>query len=152
MLNDNNDFWNQGENFMKDISRENLKKMIEAAHLVRRRAYAPYSRFKVGASVMGKTGKIYAGCNVENASFGLTMCAERVAMGNAVACGETEIEGLVIVTEAPEPASPCGACRQVISEFAEDIPVILENLEGKRVKLYLKDLLPYQFDLKKGLK
>ena len=134
---------------MKDISPRSLEKMLESAHLVRNRAYAPYSGFKVGASVLTKSNKIYAGCNVENASFGLTICAERNAIANAIACGEEEILALVIVSDAAKPAPPCGACRQVIAEFADDIPVILENLQGDRVQIYLNDLLPYQFDLKK---
>ncbi len=107
----------------------------------RERAYAPYSGFKVGAAVVGAGGEIFAGCNVENLSYGLTMCAERVAIGSAVAAGIVDIEGVVICSGSAEPVSPCGACRQVLAEFGE-LWVLSVNLEGERFESTVSELLP----------
>ena len=94
-----------------------MKKLIEAARQAREKAYAPYSRFKVGAAVLTSDGKIYTGCNIENASYGMSNCAERTAIFKAVSEGETKLEALAVIGDTNTPISPCGACRQVIAEF-----------------------------------
>src|SRR5215207_1639331 len=124
------------------------KELVEAAIEVRTRAYAPYSNFKVGAAVRTKNGKIYTGCNVESASYGLTVCAERVAIWKAVSEGEKEFEEVAVVADTEELTPPCGVCRQIIWEFGGDIPVILANLNGKTEVVQMKDLLPRAFDTK----
>lgn len=106
------------------------------------RAYAPYSKFLVGAVLVGKDGRTFAGCNVENISFGLTICAERNAVFAAVAAGCREFARIVIVADTAEPASPCGACRQVLAEFEPDLEVVLANFRGKSVSYKLSELLP----------
>lgn len=109
--------------------------LVEAAKRVRERAYVPYSRYAVGAAVLGKSGRIFAGCNVENASFGLTICAERAAIFKAVSEGEKEFQGLAVVTS--NGGSPCGACRQVFFEFApSDASVVIANSEGQIMRVY----------------
>ena len=118
--------------------------LLKEAMIVRKCAYTPYSRFAVGAAVEGKTGRIYGGCNVENASYGLTICAERAAVFQAVSAGETRLVRLLVVADTPEPVFPCGACRQVMREF--DIrEIILCNLAGKCRSMTLSELLPYGF-------
>jgi len=109
-------------------------------------AFAPYSRFKVGAAVRGASGRIHTGCNVESASFGLTCCAERVAVFKAVSEGEHEIVAVAVVTDASPPAAPCGACRQVLYEFGADMAVVRANLSGERLDAVMRDLLPDGFD------
>jgi cytidine deaminase len=106
------------------------------------RAYAPYSRFQVGAVLVGKDGRIFAGCNVENISFGLTICAERNAVFAAVAAGCRELAKIVIVADTEVPASPCGACRQVLAEFNPDLELVLSNFRGSRETFRLSELLP----------
>ncbi|MCS7175552.1 cytidine deaminase [Pseudothermotoga sp.] len=122
----------------------NEAKLIEKAIEAMNRAYAPYSNFKVGAALLTKSGKIFVGCNVENASFGLTICAERVAIFSAVTAGETQFEKLVIVADTNLPVSPCGACRQVMSEFG-DFEVLLTNRRGDIMKTRVSELLPHAF-------
>ncbi|MBI3735647.1 cytidine deaminase [Candidatus Sumerlaeota bacterium] len=109
-------------------------------------AYAPYSKFKVGAAVAAG-GRIYTGCNVENASFGLTMCAERNAVAAAIAAGETTIEAIAIYTDTDDPTPPCGACRQVLAEFGGDIAIHLAARDGKTATYQLGELLPRSFKL-----
>jgi len=121
-----------------------MEELIRAARAVRENAYAPYSRFAVGAAVQGASGRIYTGANVENASYGLTMCAERVAIFRAVAEGEKRLTALAVVSDAPRPASPCGACRQVMVEFGIKT-VIMSNTKGDRIAALLADLLPHAF-------
>ena len=106
------------------------------------RAYAPYSKFHVGAILVGADGRTFAGCNVENISFGLTICAERNAVFAAVAAGCREFTKMVIVADTKEPASPCGACRQVLAEFHPNLDLILANFHGKSLAFQLADLLP----------
>lgn len=118
---------------------ELLNKSIEAA----KRAYAPYSKFLVGAVLATKDGQLFEGCNVENVSFGLTICAERNAVFAAVAAGYREFTKIVIATDLPEPASPCGACRQVLCEFNPDIEIVLGTFGGKMVSHRLSELLPH---------
>lgn len=124
------------------------KKLIQKAKEARRKAYAPYSKFKVGAAIITQKGKIYTGANVECASYGLTACAERVALYNAVVSGEGKFKKIAVVTDTKEPSTPCGLCRQVLSEFGEELEVICTNLQGKIRKFKLKELLPYGFEKK----
>ena len=122
------------------------KELLEAALAARERAYAPYSKFLVGAAVRAESGKIYTGCNVENASYGLTVCAERNALFSAVGAGERKFTALCVVGDTEEPISPCGACRQVMAEFK--VPcIILANLKGDVKEYTLEELLPYGFTL-----
>jgi cytidine deaminase len=120
--------------------------LIAAAAAVRENAFAPYSRFKVGAAVRGASGAIHTGCNVESASFGLTCCAERAAIFKAVSEGETRIVAVAVVTDVSPPAAPCGACRQVLYEFGPDMAVVRANLSGTRIDAVMRDLLPDGFD------
>ncbi|MBV9987654.1 MAG: cytidine deaminase [Chitinophagaceae bacterium] len=121
------------------------QQLIDSATKVRTHAYAPYSKFLAGAAVLAGSGAIYTGCNVENASYGLTNCAERTAIFNAVAAGEKTIKAIAIVFDVPDFDAPCGACRQVIYEFGKDIDVIMSNLSGKRKTEKITTLLPYAF-------
>ncbi len=117
-------------------------RLIQAALAVRQHAYAPYSRFSVGAALLAENEEIFLGCNVENLSFGLTLCAERSAVVAAVAAGQTRFRALAIVADTVTPVSPCGACRQVLAEFAPDLPIALATLAGKREIHILTDLFP----------
>jgi cytidine deaminase len=119
--------------------------LIEKAKKARESAYAPYSKFKVGAALLAKSGKVYTGANVENATFGLTVCAERVALFKAITNGEKSFVKLAVVADKDEPITPCGACRQVLSEFASDLKIICANLKGKTEKYSLRKLLPEAF-------
>lgn len=116
------------------------EQLITAAWSVRDHAYAPYSKFHVGAAILTKSGRIFTGCNVENLSFGLTICAERVAIGSMIAAGESEIERVVVVADTDQPISPCGACRQVMAEFG-DFPVLLTSRRAQE-SFQLSELLP----------
>lgn len=121
---------------------------IDLAIAARDNAYAPYSKFKVGALVIDELDHKHIGCNVENGSFGLSNCAERTAIFSAISNGMKKIKYIVIVADTSKPVSPCGACRQVISEFADDETVIiLANLEKKYKIMCLEDILPYRFEL-----
>jgi cytidine deaminase len=121
------------------------QRLIAAALAVRLRAHAPYSEFLVGAAVLVETGEVFAGCNVENASYGLTICAERSAVVQAVAAGKSRLVALAVASKGG--VSPCGACRQVLAEFADDLPVLLIDAEnpGNVLQLFLRDLLPHRF-------
>jgi cytidine deaminase len=120
-------------------------RLLEQARLAREKAYAPYSRFAVGAALLTEDGEIITGCNVENVSYGLTICAERVAAFTAVAAGRKIISGLALVADLPEPPTPCGACRQVLAEFAPKMWILCANLEGKQRIFRLTELLPEAF-------
>ena len=120
--------------------------LVAAAARVRENAYAPYSKFKVGAAVMGGSGRIHTGCNVESASFGLTCCAERTAVFKAVSEGETAITAVAVVTDMSPPASPCGACRQVLYEFGKDALLVRANLTGEVLTATVGEMLPDGFD------
>ncbi|UCB53485.1 MAG: cytidine deaminase [Candidatus Zixiibacteriota bacterium] len=122
------------------------KQLIEKAKRARLKAYAPYSRFKVGAALLTKSGKVYTGANVENATFGLTVCAERVAVFKAVNRGDKEFVKIAVVTDKSPPITPCGACRQVLSEFVKDLKIVCANLKGKVERFTLKELLPEAFE------
>jgi len=121
-----------------------LDKVLQAARDVQYRAYAPYSEFKVGAAIEAPNGEIFVGVNVENASYGLTICAERMAVGAAVAAGVTNFRRVVVVTDASPPSAPCGACRQVLSEFGTDLVVEAVGPVGTR-RWKLAELLPDSF-------
>ncbi len=121
--------------------------LLSAARDVRSHAFAPYSSFKVGAAVMGVSGRIYVGCNVENATYGATICAERAAICSMVASGESRLLAVAVYTEAEPAATPCGICRQVIAEFAEDAPIVVANASGQTVYSIAR-LLPERFALK----
>ncbi len=128
----------------KDESND-AKALRDTAFAAMENAYAPYSRFRVGAAVRTKTGEIISGCNVENAAYGEALCAERVAIAAAVARGMKEFEEIVIASESDEPASPCGSCRQAMSEFAPDLKVTSYASNGKQVTWRLGELLPAAF-------
>jgi cytidine deaminase len=118
--------------------------LVAAARDARTRAYAPYSNFTVGAAVLAG-GRIYPGCNVENASYGLSICAERVAVTTAVAAGERRIDAVAVVGSATRPTPPCGACRQLLFEFGADMAVIVETPEGDREVWTMSEVLPHPF-------
>jgi cytidine deaminase len=123
------------------------KALTEAATRARDAAYAPYSSYQVGAALLASDGRIFAGCNVENASYGLALCAERNAVAQAVAAGQRSFVAMVVVTGGPEAGSPCGMCRQTLSEFAVELPVglaVVGDAEPRVVK-NLKELLPDAF-------
>jgi len=124
------------------------KELVEAARAVRENAYAPFSKFKVGAALETDDGQIIVGSNVESASYGLTVCAERVAVWNAISQGKRKIIKIAVVADTEELTPPCGVCRQIIWEFGGDIPVIFANLNGKVETVQMKDLLPRAFDTK----
>ena len=121
-------------------------KLIEAARAARENAHAPYSNFRVGAALRTKSGKIFTGCNIENASYGLTLCAERVAIFKAISEADHEFEAIAVVCDTEKLTPPCGPCRQIIWEFAGDIPVILSNLKGNVERETAAKLLPRPFD------
>lgn len=122
------------------------QKLIDAARAARENAHAPYSNFRVGAAVRTKSGKIYSGCNIENASYGLTLCAERVAIFKAMSEGEREFDVIAVVTDTEKLTPPCGPCRQIIWEFCGDVPVIMANLNDKVERETAATLLPRPFD------
>jgi len=118
--------------------------LIEAARRAQQQAYAPYSRYRVGAAVEGEDGSVFTGCNVENASYGLVMCAERVAIGAAVAAGVRQFRRVVVASDSEPPAPPCGACRQVIFEFAPDAEVLAVGPRSSH-RWIMRELLPAAF-------
>jgi cytidine deaminase len=123
-----------------------VDKLVAAARRAREHAVADFSHFKVGAALETGTGEIITGCNIENASYGLTMCAERVAIFKALSEGTRAVTRLVVVADTSSPTPPCGACRQIIWEFCGDIDVIIANLTEVKLTLRMKDLLPLPFD------
>ena len=120
-------------------------KLVAEAKKARENAYVPYSDFAVGAAVLTAEGDVYRGCNVENASLGLTNCAERTALFSAVANGEMEIEAIAVAADTPDPASPCGSCRQVLVEFNPDMEVVMVNTGGEEKITTAAELLPEYF-------
>jgi cytidine deaminase len=127
-----------------DLEPDLIEQLIPAAEAARDNAYAPYSRYQVGAALVTADGRIFSGCNVENASFGLSLCAERNAVAAAVAAGAREFRALAVVTDSSPPAAPCGACRQVLSEFGS-FPVLLVNSAGERHATTVAELQPRPF-------
>ncbi len=119
--------------------------LVEAALDARARAYAPYSGYAVGAALRAADGRVFVGCNVENASYPVGLCAERVALGTAVAAGARDFSALVVATRGPSPGTPCGMCRQALVELAPDLAVLLVTPEGQRAEWTLADLLPGSF-------
>lgn len=121
-------------------------RLLEAARAVRQRAHAPFSHFQVGAALEDETGRIFTGCNVENATFGLTMCAERVAVFKAISEGAAKLKRVAVVADTETLTPPCGACRQILWEFCGDAELILANLTGKQETTTLKQIFPRPFD------
>jgi cytidine deaminase len=121
--------------------------LIEAALSARERAYAPYSKYQVGAALLGREGTVFTGANVENRIYGLTLCAERSALVAAVSAGVTRFDALVIATDSAPPAAPCGQCRDSLAEFAIELPILLINTSGEQSARELADLLPEPFRL-----
>jgi cytidine deaminase len=120
--------------------------LLQAALQVRENAHAPFSKFKVGAAIEDESGRIFTGCNVENATYGLTVCAERVAIFKAISEGARKFRRVVVAADTDVLTPPCGACRQILWEFCGDVEVILVNLQGKTEKFQMKDLFPRPFD------
>ena len=130
--------------FMVELSEKDIDRTVEAATSARGRAWAPYSGYAVGAAIRDADGCVHVGCNVENASYGLSVCAERHAVAAAIAAGARVFSAVAVVTDSSPPASPCGACRQVLAEFG-DFPVVLANLAGERRITSVGELLPNAF-------
>jgi len=120
--------------------------LLTIAKQTRENAHAPYSNFRVGAAVRATSGRIFGGCNVENATYGLTLCAERIAIFKALSEGERGFDAITVVTDTDTLTPPCGACRQLIWEFCGDIPVTLANLTNKTETIQMRDLFPKPFD------
>ncbi len=120
--------------------------LIEKAKEASRKAYAPYSNYKVGAALLTKSGKLYTGCNIENSSYGLTNCAERTAVFKAVSEGEMEFKEMVIYADSPNLPTPCGACRQVLSEFGPELKIIIIS-NKEQIETSISELLPLGFKL-----
>jgi cytidine deaminase len=127
-------------------TRTTLAAMVALAREARELAHAPYSGFKVGAALKTRAGEIVTGCNLENASYGLTMCAERVAVFKAVSEGLSDFEAIVVVADSKQLTAPCGPCRQILWEFCGDILVHMSNSKGRTRVMRLRDLLPLPFD------
>jgi len=121
--------------------------LLQLAAEAKRRTYVPFSGFPVGAAVLTAAGGYFAGCNIENSSFGLTVCAERVAIFKAISEGERHFDAIAVVTDTSTLTPPCGACRQLIWEFCGDVPVAMANLEGMSEIFWMRDLFPKPFDV-----
>lgn len=123
--------------------------LIDSAKAVRARAYCPYSKFQVGSAILAEDGTVFIGCNVENRTFGLTVCAERVAVLSAVAQGHRKLAAVAVVTDTDPPSPPCGQCLEVLTEFGRpDLPILLANVEGVSQEYRLSDFLPHPFEFK----
>ncbi|MFW6308555.1 MAG: cytidine deaminase [bacterium] len=128
------------------MKQEIIDKLYNRARAVRQKAYAPYSKFKVGAALITDTKEIFAGCNIENSSLGLTICAERTAVFKAVSAGCNNFQAMLVLSDHQPPVTPCGACRQVLAEFSQDMEIILANLKGERKTMNLAQLFPFPFE------
>ncbi len=128
------------------MSEEGLQQLIETAKAARLRSIAPFSNFLVGAALKTEGGKVYTGCNVESASYGLTVCAERVAIWKALSEGERQFTELAIIADTKSLTPPCGTCRQIIWEFCKNATIVLANLRGESEIVSIRDLLPRAFD------
>lgn len=122
--------------------------LIAEARKARENAVAPFSKYKVGAALLAKSGKVYRGCNVENCTYALTVCAERVALLTALAAGERQFTAIAVVTQSDEPGTPCGPCRQLMWEYCGDIDVTIANLTGRRIDYKLSTLFPHPFSFR----
>jgi cytidine deaminase len=131
---------------MQIIDEYLIQNLLPAARQSREAAYAPYSKFKVGAALLTADGQIFTGCNIENASFGATMCAERVAIFAAVAAGQRQFQALAVIADTPQPVIPCGLCLQVLVEFSRQCQIISANLGGEYCLFKLEQLLPQVFE------
>lgn len=120
--------------------------LIAAAQKAREQAFAPYSHFKVGAALLTASGEVFTGCNIESASYGLTVCAERVAVFKAVSEGARQFVKIAIVADTDQPTPPCGACRQVLWELCGDVPILLANPQGAVASHQMRELYPHPFD------
>ena len=125
---------------------ETIEQLIEAARAARERAHAPFSKFRVGAAIEDDDGRTYSGCNVESASYGLTMCAERVAVFRAISEGASKLVRIAVIADTEEFTLPCGACRQILWEFLGDAELILANLSGAMERLRISQIFPRPFD------
>jgi cytidine deaminase len=136
------------------LSEENFQPLIEAAQKARLQSVAPFSGFLVGAAVRTESGKVFTGCNVESASYGLTVCAERVAIWKALSEGERHFTEIAVVADTETLTPPCGTCRQIIWEFARNATIVFANLNGQSETFHIADLLPRAFDARflKGAK
>ena len=123
-----------------------MNKLVEEALAAREQAHAPFSKFKVGAALEAENGRVFTGCNVENATYGLTVCAERVAVFKAISEGARKFKRIAVAADTEVLTPPCGACRQILWEFCGDVEVVLVNLHGKSETMRLKDLFPRPFD------
>jgi len=123
-----------------------VPELVALARAARQNAFAPYSNFQVGAALLSADGRVFTGCNVENATYGLTVCAERVALFKAISEGARQFTAVAVVADTEEPTPPCGACRQLLWEFGGNLEVILGNLDTEKARHRLKDLLPFPFD------
>lgn len=138
------------ENLLSAYQREKVReRLVRSARKALEFAYAPYSSFRVGAALLARDGRIFTGCNVENASFGVTLCAERVALGKAISQGVREFEAIAIVSEGISYCFPCGVCRQALAEFNLDMEVLAGNRNGAYIAKSLRELLPFTFTLAK---
>jgi cytidine deaminase len=129
------------------LTPEEEQRLLEAAIRAHANARAPYSNFHVGAAVLDESGRVHGGCNVESASYGLTVCAERTAVFSAIANGARSFRGVAVVIGGPTPCTPCGACRQVLWDQCRDVPVLLATTEGALERTMLSALLPRAFEL-----
>ncbi|HQO10667.1 MAG TPA: cytidine deaminase [Clostridiales bacterium] len=127
------------------VLQKKYEKLFEAALKARENSCSPYSGFKVGAAVLTESGRIYSGCNIESSSFGLTMCAERNALSAALCAGEKDISAVLVTADTPDPVSPCGACRQLIYDYAPDARIILTNLKRQVLEFKIEEMLKYPF-------
>jgi len=130
------------------VAAADLERLVAAARAVRRHAYAPYSRYEVGAALLTRSGAVHVGCNLENATFGATLCAERAAVAAMVSAGDRHPVACAVATRGPAPGSPCGICRQVLAEFATDMAVVLVAGASARRVTTLAELLPMAFRLR----
>jgi cytidine deaminase len=128
------------------LSEDNFQPLIEAAKNARLQSVAPFSGFQVGAAVRAESGKVYTGCNVESASYGLTVCAERVAIWKALSEGERHFTELAVIADTETLTPPCGTCRQIIWEFARGATIVFANLNGESETFHMAELLPRAFD------
>jgi cytidine deaminase len=124
----------------------NEKQLIEMARTARELSFAPYSRFLVGAALQTNNSRVFTGCNIESSSYGLTVCAERVAIWKALSEGQTEITRIAIVADTTPLTPPCGACRQIIWDFCRDATILLANLDGQKKKFLIRELYAHAFD------